>query len=236
MSAISLGLLRELRSGAQVRRLQEVAEETEGAEAAEPSEEKETIAEETGKTVVEETAVAQAAETVETVEEEAAEPPQAELVESAEEAAVAEIVEAPDIIEGVTDVEAGELYYYGTGRRKTASAQVRLYPTKDPEIVVNDKQVDQYFSRSTDLSQVRQPLQATGTENMFRITAKVRGGGVSGQAVAVRHGISRALAKANPELRLTLRKEGFLTRDPRVKERKKPGLKRARKAPQYTKR
>lgn len=129
-----------------------------------------------------------------------------------------------------------DIYYYGTGRRKTASAQVRMYPSKEPEIVVNDKAVEEYFSRSTDLVHLKEPLHATATEDMFRISIKVQGGGITGQAGAIRHGIARALVKANPELRPTLRKHGFLTRDPRAKERKKPGLKRARKAPQYTKR
>jgi small subunit ribosomal protein S9 len=130
----------------------------------------------------------------------------------------------------------GEVYYYGTGRRKTASAQVRLYPSKEPAITVNDLRVDEYFSREADVMFLKTPLRVTATEDMFRISIKVRGGGVSGQAGAVRHGIARALTKANPELRRTLRREGSLTRDPRMKERKKPGLKRARKAPQYTKR
>jgi small subunit ribosomal protein S9 len=130
----------------------------------------------------------------------------------------------------------GEVYYYGTGRRKTASAQVRLYPSKEPAITVNDLRVDEYFSREADVMFLKTPLRLTATEDMFRISIKVRGGGVSGQAGAVRHGIARALTKANPELRRTLRREGSLTRDPRMKERKKPGLKRARKAPQYTKR
>ncbi len=128
------------------------------------------------------------------------------------------------------------IYYYGTGRRKTASAQVRLYPSKEPAIFVNDLRVDEYFSRPADITLLKTPLQVTATEDMFRITVKVRGGGISGQAGAIRHGIARALTRANPELRRTLRREGSLTRDPRMKERKKPGLKRARKAPQYTKR
>jgi small subunit ribosomal protein S9 len=129
-----------------------------------------------------------------------------------------------------------DIYYYGTGRRKTASAQVRLYPSKEPAIFVNDLRVDEYFSRPADITLLKTPLQVTATEDMFRITVKVRGGGISGQAGAIRHGIARALTRANPELRRTLRREGSLTRDPRMKERKKPGLKRARKAPQYTKR
>jgi small subunit ribosomal protein S9 len=133
-------------------------------------------------------------------------------------------------------VRQGDVYYYGTGRRKTASAQVRLYPSKEPTITVNDLRVDEYFSREADVTFLKTPLRVTATEDMFRISVKVRGGGVSGQAGAVRHAIARALTKADPELRRTLRREGSLTRDPRMKERKKPGLKRARKAPQYTKR
>jgi small subunit ribosomal protein S9 len=129
-----------------------------------------------------------------------------------------------------------DVYYYGTGRRKTSSAQVRLYPSKEPAITVNDKTVDEYFSRPVDIMVLRRPLRATATEDMFRITVKVKGGGITGQAGAVRHGIARALTQANPQFRSALRREGSLTRDPRMKERKKPGLKRARKAPQYTKR
>ncbi len=128
-----------------------------------------------------------------------------------------------------------ERYYYGTGRRKSATAQVRLYPGGNG-IMVNEKPAEEYFSRETDLLYLKEPLVVTGVEGKFRITVRVNGGGISGQAGAVRHGIARALLEAHPELRPTLRKRGFLTRDPRVKERKKPGLKRARKAPQYTKR
>jgi small subunit ribosomal protein S9 len=129
-----------------------------------------------------------------------------------------------------------DVYYYGTGRRKTSSAQVRLYPSKEPAIVVNDKPVEEYFSRQVDVSLLRKPLRVTATEGMFRVSVKVAGGGITGQAGAVRHGIARALTQANPDFRPVLRREGSLTRDPRMKERKKPGLKRARKAPQYTKR
>lgn len=166
---------------------------------------------------------------------EAAEPPQAEEVTAAEE----EATEAPAEIGVAVDElppPRTDIYYYGTGRRKTASAQVRLYPSKEPQIIVNDKPVDAYFPRSTDVIDLMRPLQVTATEDMFKITIKVRGGGMTGQAGAIRHGIARALTKANPELRPALRQEGSLTRDPRMKERKKPGLKRARKAPQYTKR
>jgi small subunit ribosomal protein S9 len=126
-------------------------------------------------------------------------------------------------------------YYHGTGRRKSAVARVRLYPGTG-SIVINDKPADEYFSRDVDRMQVREPLNVTSLMEQFNVMVKVEGGGVSGQAGAVRHGIARALLSANPELRKTLRDHGFLTRDPREKERKKPGLKRARKAPQYTKR
>jgi small subunit ribosomal protein S9 len=126
-------------------------------------------------------------------------------------------------------------YYQGTGRRKSAAARVRLHPG-DGSIIVNDTPVEEYFSRQRDIFHLTEPLKATGTQDSFDVTVKVQGGGISGQAGAVRHGIARALLEADPDLRPTLRKAGFLTRDPRAKERKKPGLKRARKAPQYTKR
>ena len=127
-------------------------------------------------------------------------------------------------------------YYQGTGRRKSATARVRLYPGDDVTIIVNDRPVEEYFNRKRDVLHLTEPLKATETQDSFNVTVKVNGGGISGQAGAVRHGIARALLEADPNLRPTLRKGGFLTRDPRAKERKKPGLKRARKAPQYTKR
>lgn len=126
-------------------------------------------------------------------------------------------------------------YYYGTGRRKEAVAQVRLYPGTG-SVIVNGKPAEEYFTRDTDMYCLRGPLQATGMGDRFNIMVRVTGGGITGQAEAIRHGIARALLEADPELRPVLRKAGYLTRDPRVKERKKPGLKRARKAPQYTKR
>ncbi len=126
-------------------------------------------------------------------------------------------------------------YFEAVGRRKTASARVRLYPGNG-EIVINDKPMDNYFGRDLDRMILQQPLQATGTTESYNVSIHVRGGGESGQASAARHGISRALLKADENLRPTLKAAGFLTRDPRAKERKKPGLKRARKAPQYTKR
>jgi small subunit ribosomal protein S9 len=172
-----------------------------------------------------------------------AEAPGVEEVGTEEAASVAEEVDLAEEVEPEEPVaplekpvRQGDVYYYGTGRRKTASAQVRLYPSKEPSITVNDLRADEYFSREADVVVLKTPLRVTATEDTFRISVKVRGGGVSGQAGAVRHGIARALTKANPELRRTLRREGSLTRDPRKKERKKPGLKRARKAPQYTKR
>jgi len=126
-------------------------------------------------------------------------------------------------------------YYYGTGRRKAAVARVRLYPGTG-DITINDKVLEAYFPRERDQITIREPLQATDATDKFSVIVKVAGGGISGQAGAVRHGIARALTIADPDLRSILRRGGFLTRDPRAKERKKPGLKRARKAPQYTKR
>jgi small subunit ribosomal protein S9 len=126
-------------------------------------------------------------------------------------------------------------YYYGTGRRKTAVARVRLYPGTG-SFVINDKPLDEYFTRDIDRTRVRAPLLAAKVLDQFNVMVKVTGGGVTGQAGAVRHGIARALLEANADLHSLLRERGFLTRDPRMKERKKPGLKRARKAPQYTKR
>jgi small subunit ribosomal protein S9 len=130
----------------------------------------------------------------------------------------------------------GEHYYEGMGRRKAATARVRLFPDGNGTIVVNNKPLSDYFARDWDIVHLTEPLKATGTEASFNVTVLVGGGGVGGQAGAIRLGIARALLKANPDLRSVLRKGGFLTRDAREKERKKPGLRRARKAPQYTKR
>lgn len=126
-------------------------------------------------------------------------------------------------------------YTEAIGRRKTASARVRLYPGTG-EIVVNDKPMDEYFGRALDQMILRQPLNLTGTAATYNISVKVHGGGEGGQASAVRLGIARALCEIDGNMRPALKAAGFLTRDPRAKERKKPGLKRARKAPQYTKR
>ena len=127
-------------------------------------------------------------------------------------------------------------YYQGTGRRKTAVARVRLFPGNG-EYVVNGKSPEDYVGpRDLLQREIRTPLQLTENLASFNVLVKVRGGGVHSQAGAVRHGVARALLDLDPDLRPTLKKAGLLTRDPRVKERKKPGLKRARKAPQYTKR
>ena len=127
-------------------------------------------------------------------------------------------------------------YYEGLGRRKTATARVRLHTGGNGGFVVNDKQFGEYFSRQTDQFHINEALKVTGVDGRFNVTVKVNGGGVTGQAGAVRLGIARALLKVDPDYRKVLREHGMLTRDPRAKERKKPGLKRARKAPQYTKR
>jgi small subunit ribosomal protein S9 len=127
-------------------------------------------------------------------------------------------------------------YYEAVGRRKVATARVRLFSGGDGSIIVNDRPLEEYFGRQKDIVHLKEPLQATATENRFNVSIKVNGGGMTGQSGAIRLGIARALLKVDPDLRPILRKGGFLTRDARVKERKKPGLKRARKAPQYTKR
>lgn len=127
------------------------------------------------------------------------------------------------------------MQYWGTGRRKKAVARVRLIPG-DGRIVVNDSTLDDYFPLATMRERVMTPLRVTNTISEYDVIAKVHGGGVSGQAGALRHGIARALVAAEPELRPRLRKAGFLTRDPRMKERYKYGLKKARKAPQFSKR
>jgi len=128
-----------------------------------------------------------------------------------------------------------ESYVWGTGKRKCAIAQVRLFPG-DGEILVNDKPYQEIFTRPVHRYMIEHPFLATNTMGRFRVTVKVKGGGINGQAGAVRHGIARALAKENELFKPVLRKQGLLTRDNRIKERKKYGLKRARKAPQYTKR
>ena len=125
--------------------------------------------------------------------------------------------------------------YSAVGRRKTAIARVRLV-AGDGKITVNKRDLDSYFGLETLKMTVRQPLELTKVVGDMDILISVHGGGLSGQSGAIRHGISRALIKANPELRDSLKKAGFLTRDPRMKERKKYGLKAARRAPQFSKR
>ena len=125
--------------------------------------------------------------------------------------------------------------FNAVGRRKSAVARVRLVPGEG-KILVNKREIDDYFGLETLKMTVRQPLVLTNVGGSFDVLVNVRGGGLTGQAGAIRHGISRALCKVNPELRDALKKAGFLTRDPRMKERKKYGLKAARRAPQFSKR
>ena len=127
-------------------------------------------------------------------------------------------------------------YKYGTGRRKSSVARVHLFENGTGAITINGRDIDDYFVLETLKMVVRQPLNSTDTLGKVDIVATVEGGGVSGQAGALRHGISRALLQVNPEFRPILKKAGFLTRDPRMKERKKYGLKAARRAPQFSKR
>ena len=127
-------------------------------------------------------------------------------------------------------------YMYGTGRRKSAVARVHLFEGGNGTITINGRDIDEYFGLETLKMVVRQPLEATGTVGKVDISATVSGGGVSGQAGALRHGIARALLSVDPAYRTILKQAGFLTRDPRMKERKKYGLKAARRAPQFSKR
>ena len=126
-------------------------------------------------------------------------------------------------------------YFYGTGRRKSSVARVRVYPGTG-KVTINDRDIDDYFGLETLKTIVRQPLVLTETAEKFDIVCRVSGGGVSGQAGAIRHGVARALLQFDENLRPALKKAGFLTRDPRMKERKKYGLKAARRAPQFSKR
>jgi len=127
-------------------------------------------------------------------------------------------------------------YYEGVGRRKTSSARVRIYPGGTGNVIINDKEASAYLTRLGDLEHAMLPLEVLGQLKSFNVTVKVNGGGVTGQTDAIRMGLARALLKLDETLRPQLRKENLLTRDARAKERKKPGLKRARKAPTYTKR
>ena len=131
--------------------------------------------------------------------------------------------------------ESKSPFYYGKGRRKHSVARVRVYEGSG-KITINGRDIDDYFGLETLKLIVRQPFAVTNTGDRFDIVCTVKGGGVTGQAGAIRHGLSRALLQFDPELRPVLKKEGFLTRDPRMKERKKYGLKAARRAPQFSKR
>ena len=126
-------------------------------------------------------------------------------------------------------------YFYGTGRRKKSVARVRIYPGSG-EITINGRNIDEYFGLETLKLIVNQPFGVTGTQGKFDIVANVAGGGISGQAGAIRHGVARALVAADANYRPALKAAGFMTRDPRMKERKKYGLKAARRAPQFSKR
>ena len=126
-------------------------------------------------------------------------------------------------------------YFYGTGRRKSSVARVRVY-NGTGKITINDRDIDEYFGLETLKLIVRSPLAVAGVEDKFDIVVRVVGGGISGQAGAIRHGLSRALLQYDENLRPALKKAGFLTRDPRMKERKKYGLKAARRGPQFSKR
>ena len=135
----------------------------------------------------------------------------------------------------VAKSKAEKVQFYGTGRRKKSIARVRIMPGTG-NITINDRDLDNYFGLETLKYIVKQPLNAINSLDKYDVVCKVTGGGYTGQAGAIRHGISRALLQANTEFRPTLKIAGFLTRDPRMKERKKYGLKKARKAPQFSKR
>ena len=132
--------------------------------------------------------------------------------------------------------ESKKKYFYGTGRRKSSVARVRVYENGTGSIIINGRDINDYFGLETLKLVVNQPLVAADMVGKVDISVTVAGGGVSGQAGAIRHGLSRALVELNPEFRPTLKAAGFMTRDPRMKERKKYGLKAARRAPQFSKR
>lgn len=127
-------------------------------------------------------------------------------------------------------------YFEGVGRRKESTARARLYPQGSGRILINDKPVNEYFGRDVDLLAANAPLKVTGADTRYNVSVKVNGGGTTGQATAVRMAIARALLEVDQEYRQALKTAGYLSRDAREKERKKPGLKRARKGPTYTKR
>lgn len=144
---------------------------------------------------------------------------------------------AEDTMEKTTPKKTGsQEYYYANGKRKTAVARVRLYPKGKGLITVNNQKSEDYFTLLTSKEVIKSPLKLVGLNNEFDISVIVCGGGISAQADAIRHGIAKALIDYDEKFRSALKKAGFLTRDARVKERKKPGLKRARRAPQFSKR
>ncbi len=155
------------------------------------------------------------------------------LTEKSAKVAKVKVKEEPEV--QTHSLMPGGKYYYATGKRKTSIALVRLYKGKGA-ISVNNKSLNQYYSLKTLIGVIKFPLKITGNLDKFDIAVKVMGGGISSQADAIRHGISRALLVADPLLKPTLKKAGLLTRDPRIKERKKFGLKRARRGPQFSKR
>ena len=136
----------------------------------------------------------------------------------------------------MVQAETKQEYYYGTGKRKCAIAKVRLYLDDGGPVLVNSKPMEEYFNWEPWQVIIAQPFQVTDTNSQFRVVAQVQGGGVRGQAEAIRHGIARALVVYDETLKAPLRRHGLITRDSRIKESKKYGLKRARRAPQYTKR
>ena len=137
----------------------------------------------------------------------------------------------------MVQAETQQQYFYGTGKRKTAIARVRLYPTTETgPMLVNNKLVEDYFNWLPWQVVINEPFRVTNLNNRFQLVAKVTGGGVNAQAEAIRHGIARALIAYDENLKATLRRHGLVTRDSRIKESKKYGLKRTRRAPQYTKR
>lgn len=161
---------------------------------------------------------------------------EAEAEERAEREAALEQTEDDAPIEGPAPVKIdGEARYRATGKRKRSVARVIILPG-DGRITINDREIDEYFPRARHRTVVTSPLVATGYEKTVEVRITVHGGGISGQAGAVRHGIARALTEVNPELRPELKRRGFLTRDSRAKERRKAGLKKARKRPQFSKR
>ncbi len=127
-------------------------------------------------------------------------------------------------------------YYEGVGRRKTSTAVVRIFPDEDPEILVNDEPYEDYFPNLEMQESVTAALEKMNTENKFKISVMVKGGGLHSQAEAIRHGVARALVDLNPSFKKRLKRAGYLTRDPRMKERKKPGKRGARRSPQWQKR